>query len=122
MLQQFPTTFDLPKRLLAKPMPFFQEIDALEKELSKIRTEEIDRWQSDRLTKTSTGTIRKEMMRLKHLLNCTVRWRYIKDSPTKGLKTVKKPPGRVRYLTPEERNTLLIQVRPELSLVIEAAL
>jgi len=43
VLQQFPTTLDLPKRLLAKPMPFFQEIDALEKELSKIRTEEIDR-------------------------------------------------------------------------------
>jgi len=102
VLQQFPTTLDLPKRLLAKPMPFFQEIDALEKELSKIRTEEIDRWQSDRLTKTSTGTIRKEMMRLKHLLNCAVKWRYIKDSPTKGLKTVKMPPGRVRYLTPEK--------------------
>ena len=32
------------------------------------------------------------------------------------------PPGRVRYLTPEERLTLLDQARPALRLVIEAAL
>lgn len=90
--------------------------------LAKIRTEDIDRWQSERMGKVSPGTVRKEMMRLKHLLNCAVKWKYIKDSPAKGLQTVKMPPGRVRYLTPEERFTLLDQARPELRLCIEAAL
>lgn len=90
--------------------------------LSKVRTEDIDRWQSGRMGKASPGTVRKEMMRLKHLLNCAVKWRYVKASPAKGLQTVKMPPGRVRYLSPEERARLLDQARPELRLYIEAAL
>src|SRR5262249_49629839 len=90
--------------------------------LAKFRTEDIDRWQAERMEKASPGTVRKEMMRLKHLLNCAVKWRYIKDSPAKGLKTVKMPPGRVRYLTPEERSALIDNARPELRLYIEAAL
>lgn len=90
--------------------------------LAKIRTEDIDRWQSERAGKVSPGTVRKEMMRLKHLLNCAVKWKYIKESPAKGLQSVAMPPGRVRYLTPEERSALLNQARPELRLVIEAAL
>ena len=90
--------------------------------LAKVRTEDIDRWQSERAGKVSSGTVRKEMMRLKHLLNCAVKWKYIKDSPAKGLQAVTMPPGRVRYLTPEERLQLLDQARPELRLVIEAAL
>ena len=90
--------------------------------LSKVRTEDIDRWQSDRLGKASAGTVRKEMMRLKHLLNCAVKWRYIKNSPAKGLQAVKMPPGRTRYLTPEERTHLLQRARPDLALYIEEAL
>jgi hypothetical protein len=70
--------------------------------LAKVRTEELDRWQSERMGEVSPGTVRKEMMRLKHLLNCAVKWKYIKDSPAKGLHTITMPPGRVRYLTPEE--------------------
>lgn len=90
--------------------------------LAKMRTEEIDRWQSDRMGTVSPGTVRKEMMRLKHLLNCAVKWRYIKASPAKGLQTITMPPGRVRYLTPEERATLLARARPDLRLFIEVAL
>jgi len=90
--------------------------------LAKVRTEDIDRWQSERMGKAGAGTVRKEMMRLKHLLNCAVKWRYIKESPAKGLQTVKMPPGRVRYLTPEERALLLKQARPELRPYIEVAL
>lgn len=90
--------------------------------LAKVRTEDIDRWQSERMEEASPGTVRKEMMRLKHLLNCAVKWRYVKESPAKGLQTVKMPPGRVRYLTPEERAALLEQSRPELRVYIEVAL
>lgn len=93
-----------------------------ESKLAKVRTEDIDQWQADRMGKAGAGTVRKEMMRLKHILNCAVKWRYIKDSPARGLKTVKMPPGRVRYLTPEERAMLLDKARPELRLYIEVAL
>lgn len=90
--------------------------------LAKIRTEDIDRWQSERMGKVTPGTVRKEMMRLKHVLNCAVKWKYIKDSPAKALQTVTMPPGRVRYLTTEERTMLLDHARPELRLCIQAAL
>ncbi len=90
--------------------------------LAKVRTEDIDRWQSGRMEKASPGTVRKEIMRLKHLLNCAVKWRYIKESPAKGLQTVKMPPGRVRYLTSEERATLLETARPDLRPYIDVAL
>ncbi|MGH9427758.1 MAG: tyrosine-type recombinase/integrase [Terriglobia bacterium] len=90
--------------------------------LSKVRTEEIDRWQSERMGTASPGTVQKELMRLKHLLNCAVKWRYIKETPAKGLQTITTPPGRVRYLTPEERASLFQQARPELLLYIEVAL
>src|SRR5262249_31785107 len=93
-----------------------------ENKLSKVRTEDIDRWQSERMSKASLGTVQKEMMRLKHLLNCAVKWRYIKDSPGKGLQTIKMPPGRGRYLTTEERAPLFQQARPELRPYIEVAL
>jgi len=90
--------------------------------LAKIRTEDIDRWQAERMDKVSPSTVQKETMRLKHLLNCAVRWRYIKESPAKGLQTIKMPPGRVRYLTPEERALLLEKARPDLRPYIEIAL
>lgn len=90
--------------------------------LAKIRTEDIDRWQSERMGKVSPGTVRKEMMRLKHLLNCAVKWKYVKGSPAEGLQAITMPPGRVRYLTLEERHMLLDRARPELRLCIEAAL
>lgn len=90
--------------------------------LSKVRAEDIARWQSERMGKVGAGTVRKEMMRLKHLLNCAVKWRYIKESPAKDLQTVKTPPGRVRYLTPEERTLLLEEARPELRSYIDVAL
>ncbi len=90
--------------------------------LSKIRHEEIERFQAERLTKVASGTVKKEMMRLKHILNRAVAWRYLKDSPAKGLSKVTPPPGRVRYLSPEERSAILAHARPDLRLYILAAL
>ena len=37
--------------------------------LSKIRQEDIECFQAQRLAKVATGTVKKEMMRLKHTLN-----------------------------------------------------
>ncbi|MFO0706713.1 MAG: site-specific integrase [Nitrospira sp.] len=112
--------------------------------LCKIRQEDIEGFQAERLASTivpkrsrsekskdemleapkrvSNGTVKKEMMRLKHILNRAVAWRYIKDSPAKGISKVTPPPGRIRYLLPEERNALLETARPELRLYILAAL
>ncbi|MEQ1655193.1 MAG: hypothetical protein ABL960_05790, partial [Nitrospira sp.] len=111
--------------------------------LSKIRQEDIERFQADRLAapvvrnrprstkqtvprseakRVSSGTVKKEMMRLKHILNRAVAWHYIKDTPAKGISKVTPPPGRIRYLTTEERSAILQSARPELRLYILAAL
>lgn len=90
--------------------------------LSKIRQEDIECFQAQRLAKVATGTVKKEMMRLKHTLNRAVAWRYLKDTPAKGLSKVTPPPGRIRYLTPEEQAAISGSARPELQLYILAAL
>lgn len=90
--------------------------------ISKIRQEDIERFQAELLAVVSTGTVKKEMMRFKHILNRAVAWRYIKDTPAKGISTVAPPPGRIRYLSSEERSMILQSARPDLRLYILAAL
>jgi len=46
-------------------------------------------------------------MRLGHLLNRAVAWGYLRANPARGIKRAKEAPGRVRYLSPEERDKLL---------------
>jgi integrase len=75
--------------------------------LAGLRREEIEGWQAGRLAEVSGSTVNKEVMRLKHLLNRAGVWGYLKDSPARLVKRVKEAPGRVRYLTPEERDKLL---------------
>jgi hypothetical protein len=91
--------------------------------LVKLRREEIERWQAERLGKggpmrdkgkgVAAGTANKELMRLKHILNRAVAWGYLRESPARHVKKVEAP-GRVRYRTPEERNTLLTSARSAL--------
>jgi integrase len=75
--------------------------------LVRLRREEIERWQAERLATVSGSTVNKEFKRLKHLLNRAVAWGYLKDTPAKSLRRAKEAPGRTRYLTPEERDQLL---------------
>jgi integrase len=41
------------------------------------------------------------------MLNKAVAWGYVQSNPLKGLKGLKEPPGRLRYLAPEEKTRLL---------------
>src|SRR5262245_2002128 len=75
--------------------------------LSALRQEAIERWQAARLAEVSGATANKELMRLKHMLNRAVAWGYLKRNPSNGVRKAKEAPGRVRYLTAEERDLLL---------------
>lgn len=90
--------------------------------LNKIRQEDIERFQAERLGKVAPGTVRKDVMRLKHILNRAANWHYLKHSPARGIQQVATPPGRTRYLMIDERHLLLDRARPDLRLYIAVAL
>jgi integrase len=75
--------------------------------LSGLRQQDVERWYGERLGEVKPSTANKELARLKHLLGRAVKWAYLKTSPAKDVVRAKEPDGRVRYLTPEEREKLL---------------
>jgi integrase len=75
--------------------------------LAKLRREEIERWHAERRETVSGSTANKELMRLGHLLNRAVAWGYLKANPARGITRAREAPGRVRYLSAEERDKLL---------------
>jgi integrase len=90
--------------------------------LSAIRADEIERWYGARLDAVKVSTANKELGRMKHLLSRAVTWGYLKSNPAKSVKKMKEGPGRIRYLTPEEREALLRAANATLRLYILAAL
>jgi integrase len=51
-----------------------------------------------------------------------VEWGYVKASPAKSVKKFKEPPGRLRYLKPDEVNTLLAQCSEHLRRLVVTAI
>jgi integrase len=68
---------------------------------------EVERYKQARLAEVKPSTVNKELNCLKAMLNKAVIWRYLKEHPLRGVKGLKEPPGRLRYLTPEESTWLL---------------
>lgn len=75
--------------------------------LADITKADIETYMVRRCEKASPGTVRKEMMVLKRLLNLAVEDEKIPASPAAKVKSPKDPPGRVRYLQPEEVGAVL---------------
>lgn len=75
--------------------------------LFHITVAEVERYKQERLETVSASTVNKELNGLKAMLNKAVTWGYLKESPLKGMKGLKEPPGRLRYLAPEETARLL---------------
>src|SRR5262249_24670229 len=61
-------------------------------------------------------------VRLKLGLRRAGAWGYLKENPAKAVRKAKEPPGRMRYLTPEERAALLDVASDPLRPLIIAAL
>jgi integrase len=75
--------------------------------LPKITRKHIEDYMNKRASAVSPATVNREMSRLRHIFSTAVRWRYIRESPCKGIKEFKESSGRIRYLTPEELDRLL---------------
>jgi len=72
----------------------------------------IESYKAERLKKVTPATINRELSCLKHMYTVAMDWGYLQDSPAKPVKKLKEPPGRLRYLSPEEASAL-IEACPE---------
>ncbi len=75
--------------------------------LANIDSKMIEEYKQNRAEKVKPATVNRELSRLRHMMNVAVKWNYIKNNPCKGVKELKEPPGRIRYLEPEEYQKLL---------------
>ena len=75
--------------------------------LYQISKKQIQEYIQKRAEEVKPATVNHEMKRLRHMLNKAIEWRYLKENPCKGIKNLKEPPGRIRYITPEELESLL---------------
>lgn len=67
----------------------------------------IEKYKAERLKQAEPGTVNREVGCLRHMFNTAVRWGYVKRSPAHGVKMLKEPPGRVRYLDTKEIEALM---------------
>jgi integrase len=79
----------------------------------KVTRKDIEDYKTERAGEVAPGTVNREFSRLRHMFKCAVDWGYTKTNPCKGIKELKEPPGRTRYLTPEEIERLLAECGPE---------
>ena len=86
----------------ARLMPFFGE-----QYLSEITLAMAEQYKGQRLTVVDPATVNKELNCLKAMLNKAVAWKHLKTHPLVGMTLLKEPPGRLRYLTLEEKDRLL---------------
>ena len=73
------------------------------KYLGQICEEDIDRYMALRATQVKAGRVNKEVATLRHLYTLAIQWKYVSRNPVKGVKLLKEPPGRIRYLLQEQR-------------------
>jgi len=81
--------------------------------LSAITIKEIENYKAERAAVVKPATVNREFSRLRHMLSMAVRWGYLKANPCKGVKELREPPGRIRYLTPKEYDRLMFALDPE---------
>lgn len=90
--------------------------------LFDITGEMIEKYKAERLLKVEPATVNRELACLKHMFTKAVEWGYVKTSPAKGIKRLKEPPGRLRYLIPVEINALLSTCSEHLRPLVVTAL
>ncbi len=82
--------------------------------LSEITTKGVQDYKAKRLETVKPATVNKELALLKDMFSKAIEWGYVKQNPAKPVKLPKEPPGRLRYLTPEELTRLLDACAPHL--------
>jgi len=75
--------------------------------LFEITSPMIEKYKAERLKEVEPATVNREIGCLRHMFNKAIAWGYLKKNSVTEVKSLKEPPGRVRYLIKEEIEALL---------------
>lgn len=67
----------------------------------------VEKYKAQRLQDVEPASVNREIACLRHMCNKAVEWGYGTKSPVTGVKLLKEPPGRIRYLDTAEIDELL---------------
>ena len=90
--------------------------------LYELRPELIENYKAARVGHVKPATVNRELSCLRAMLNKAVQWGYLTDSPMKGIKLLKEPPERVRYLEAGEVSRLVGACSEHLKPIVLCAL
>jgi integrase len=89
---------------------------------SKVTRSDIDGYFSERLQKVGPARYNIELQVIRAIFAKGIEWSYCRANPAAGIRRIKEPPGRVRFLTEEERAALLDACTARLRQILELAL
>jgi integrase len=91
--------------------------------VTDLRAEIVEQYKTERLeAKRAPGTVNREVALLRKMLSLAVEWQLLERHPLAGVKALQEPPGRTRYLAPEEILALLAACDPHLRPIVVCAL
>jgi integrase len=89
---------------------------------SKITRADLEGYLTGGLASAGTATHNRQLSVLRCIFKKAVEWSYCRSNPAAAIKKLKEAPGRVRFLTEEERETLLANCSGRLRQVVEIAM
>ncbi len=90
--------------------------------IQEITPEMIERFKTELSAKVSQQTVNRYLTTLRAMFNKAIQWGYLKDSPMNKVEFFREPPGRLRFLNPEEIQKLIDSSPEHLRPIIIVAL
>jgi len=97
-----PNTYCLNINNFKHLIEFFKDIC-----ISEIKANDVEMYKVERLKYVSSSSVNRDLAVLHNFFNKAIEWGYLDANPMKGVKLLKEPPGRLRFLSKEEILRLL---------------
>ena len=75
--------------------------------LANIKPQDIESYKAERIRNVKPASLNRDLACLRHMFNKAIQWGYLLENPMKGIRLLKEPPGRLRFLSIEEASRLL---------------
>ena len=92
-----------------------------EKNLSEITPWQIEKYKAKRKEQVKPATVNRELALLKHMFTKATEWSRVKESPAKKVRLLKGEVKRVRFLTPDQVQTVLSNCAAHLRPIVTVA-